>query len=100
MSAVVPNSGHDGGVVTFRPGEVTYDPGTGQWERVTLPAGWPLARTSDGTIIVPGLKVLDYNWRESVVGTTWHMANGINDTRIPWFDTTGGMFDGSRMKAL
>lgn len=65
-----------------------------------LPEGWPEAYTSDGTLIVPGLKVKDYNWRISVVKDTWHMANGINDTRIPWFDTTGGMFDGSRMLAL
>ena len=85
------------GVYVIRPGAHKDRRVPKVWDR---PDDWPVAYTDNGVLIVPGLRVLDYNRRESVVGDTFHMANGINDTRIPWFDTTGGMFDGSRLLAL
>lgn len=72
---------------------------------------WPTARTSNGVTVVPGLRVRDYNWRETTVtdekpsidGGTWDATNECIDptTGTPWFHTAnGGLFDGSRLHAL
>lgn len=54
---------------------------------------WPKAYTHNGTLIVPGLVVLDYNWRVSTVtDEAPHLSHGVY-----WFTTDGGLFDGSRM---
>jgi hypothetical protein len=67
---------------------------------ITLPDGWPVARTIDGVLVVPGLWVLDYNYRiGQVTAEKPDMNNGLNDTLIPWFTLTTGYFDGSRMWA-
>ena len=101
-----------------RPGSV---PNSGQ----PLPDGWPTAHTSNGVLIVPGLRVRDYNWRETTVTDRRpHIANGLDNPAqivrnadgtaamypdgslvysggVPWFDTAnGGSFDGSRLFAL
>jgi hypothetical protein len=73
-----------------------------------LPDGWPIAYTDNGVKIVPGLRVLDYNRRETVVGDRFHIANPtwsdgqpVAGTGIAWFYTeNGGTFDGSRLLAL
>lgn len=74
-----------------------------------LPANWPTARTSNGVLIVPGLRVRDYNYAETTVtdakpsidGQTWEDGKPVAGTGTPWFDTAnGGMFDGSRLVAL
>lgn len=54
-------------------------------------------RTSDGTPIVPGLAVIDYDRRRTtVVNVTSIEINGT-----VWFATAnGGMFDGSRLEAI
>ena len=66
------------------------------------PKGWPEAYTDNGVLIVPGLRVRDYNWRETTVARVMPtMENGVGDTLVPWFSTAnGGMFDGSRLFAL
>ena len=65
---------------------------------------WPLAYTINRVRIVPGLRVRDYNWRETTVtdarpsldGPRAHLGEGT-----PWFTTAnGGFFDGSRLTAL
>jgi hypothetical protein len=78
--------------------------------------------TSDGTLIVPGLRVLDYNRNETTVVADRdadrdynciahpdyqfeaHTVHGcFNGWEKPthWFTTAnGGMFDGSRMQAI
>lgn len=72
---------------------------------------WPKAKTANGVTIVPGLKVRDYNWNETVVtdhapsidGGTWSDEIGgiVPGTGTPWFRTeNGGLFDGSRMQAI
>lgn len=96
-------------------------PSSGQ----TLPEGWPHALTDNGVVIVPGLRVRDYNWRETTVTDARpHIANGLDNPAhvvrnedgtaamygdgslvysggVPWFSTaSGGMFDGSRLYAL
>jgi len=60
-------------------------------------AQWPEARTANGVLVVPGLKVRDYNWRETeVTDKAPHISHGV-----AWFWTAnGGMFDGSRLLAL
>jgi hypothetical protein len=67
-----------------------------------LPDGWPQAFTDNGVRIVPGLRVRDYNWRETTVTDERpHMGNAPGGGTIPWFTTAnGGMFDGSRLFAL
>ena len=67
---------------------------------------WPHATTSNGVVIVPGLRVRDYNWRETTVVGVSHTEDerdrGVPTGRqVTWFDTAnGGMFDGSRLFAL
>lgn len=59
------------------------------------PENWPVAYTADGVKVVPGLRVLDYNYRVSTVTDRKpHESHGVY-----WFATTGGDFDGSRMLA-
>lgn len=62
------------------------------------PDAWPTdERTSNGVLIVPGLKVRDYNWKETVVSD--RMPTYSHD--VAWFRTAnGGDFDGSRLHAL
>jgi hypothetical protein len=61
----------------------------------TVPADWPTARTIDNVPVVPGMWVLDYNWRiGQVKATPPHESHGVH-----WFDLTTGTFDGSRMWA-
>lgn len=53
-------------------------------------------RTSDGTPIVVGLKVLDYDRRETTVVGVQSLSHGTF-----WFKTAnGGMFDGDRLQAI
>jgi hypothetical protein len=54
---------------------------------------WPAATTIDGYFVEPGMWVWDYNLRASkVTDRSPHMSHGV-----PWFETTGGLFDGQRM---
>jgi hypothetical protein len=58
-----------------------------------LPEGWPTAYTEDRVLIVPGLVVLDYNWRVGqVLPELPHESHGVH-----WFRLTTGSFDGTRM---
>jgi hypothetical protein len=59
---------------------------------------WPLAYTVNNVRIVPGLRVRDYNSRETTV-TDRKPSGGLSEP--PWFTTAnGGLFDGSRLTAL
>jgi len=58
-----------------------------------LPDGWPKCYTEDRVLIVPGLVVLDYNWRVGqVTDELPHESHGVY-----WFRLTTGTFDGTRM---
>jgi hypothetical protein len=63
---------------------------------------WPLAYTQNRIRIVPGLKVRDYNYRETTVTDRTPSLDGpLGTVRTPWFTTeNGGLFDGSRLFAL
>lgn len=63
---------------------------------------WPLAYTANRVRIVPGLRVRDYDYRETTVtDRAPHLDGPLGTTRTPWFRTAnGGMFDGSRLTAL
>jgi hypothetical protein len=76
-----------------------------------LPEGWPTAYTSDGVLIVPGLRVRDYDYRDTVVtsrkpimdGGEWDEENDClkAGTGTPWFACANGKdFDGSRLQAI
>jgi hypothetical protein len=97
---------------------------------MTAPFNPHSERTSDGTLIVPGLRVIDYNMRTGTVvadrDATEYKCSEVEGTLVPtstgmpppchngwdkpthWFDVKGtepgdghgGMFDGSRMKAI
>jgi hypothetical protein len=76
-------------------------------EKLTRPDGWPVAYTANGVLIVPGLRVLDYDRRETTVGVdfmvhnpTWSDGKPVAGSGIAWFRTTTGTFDGSRLLAL
>ena len=62
-------------------------------DQPALPEGWPTAYTEDRVLIVPGLVVLDYNWRVGQVTDKMpHESHGVY-----WFELTTGSFDGTRM---
>jgi len=63
---------------------------------MSTPDNWPVARTSDGVLIIPGLIVRDYNYNiTTVTDRKPDMDNGN-----PWFFTANnGYFDGSRLTA-
>lgn len=74
---------------------------------------WPHATTSNGVVVVPGLAVIDYNRRATVVTDEPPSINGgtyqVDATRLAgyrldggtaWFHTSnGGLFDGSRLQS-
>lgn len=71
---------------------------------------WPAGvYTANGIEIVPGMRVLDYNREETTVtnrkpfmeGREWQNGQPVPGTGRPWFTTAnGGLFDGSRLRAL
>ena len=63
---------------------------------------WPLAYTVNNRRIVPGLRVRDYDRRETTVTAERPSLSGpLGTERTPWFHTAnGGLFDGSRLSAL
>lgn len=55
-------------------------------------------RTSNGVVITPGLYVLDYNYRRTYVS---HPCATRHRDEPQWFIMeNGGMFDGSRLRAI
>lgn len=65
---------------------------------------WPVAYTANNRKVVPGLRVRDYNYRETTVTDRRPDIDGGGASgrpATPWFHTeNGGYFDGSRLFAL
>lgn len=55
---------------------------------------WPVAKTIDGIIVTKGMRVWDYNLRQS---TVTDRRPFIDNQCKAWFNTDHGQFDGSRM---